>query len=133
MSSILYFVFKSVPCFIISFAGGFLIDLDHVLDYYLHTGVNLKVANFFKYYSSLRFEYLTVIFHSFELLFLLWLAIYAFGLGSFWVALAVGFSQHMILDLVGNSKFLKTHSLYFLTIRALKGFRFREFFRSASK
>lgn len=130
MSGILYFLFKSVPCFIISFLSGFLIDLDHILDYYLHTGINLKVSRFFDYCGSRKFEYLTVIFHSFELLFLLWLVIRLFNLGNFWIALAVGFSQHMILDLFGNSKFLKTHSLYFITIRALKGFRFKEFFRS---
>ncbi|TAN59715.1 hypothetical protein EPN16_06685 [bacterium] len=97
------------------------------MDYYLHTGINLRVVNFFHWCNNRKFEYLTLIFHSFELLFILWIVIYMFGLGSFWVALAIGFSQHMILDLFGNGKFLKTHSIYFLTLRAAKGFRIKDF------
>jgi hypothetical protein len=43
--------------------------------------------------------------------------------------LAIGLSQHMALDIIFNMDKVKTHLFYFLTLRALKGFRFREFRR----
>ena len=33
----------------------------------------------------------------------------------------------MFFDLIFNRKFLKTHRLYFLTARVMKGFRLRDF------
>ena len=127
MSGIIYLASDSLSCFAISFFSGFLIDLDHLVDYYSHTGFNFRVKHFFVWCRSREFEYLTVFFHSLECLFLLWLAILFFGLGKFWVSLAIGFSQHMFFDLVFNRSFLKTHKFYFLTLRLLKGFRIGDF------
>ena len=118
-----------MACFVISFIGGFLIDIDHFIDYYIQEGPSLNFSRFYHYCVERRFIYLSLIFHSLEFLFLLWFLIYAFKLGIFWISLSIGISQHMLFDIIGNSAHLKTHSFYFITLRALKGFRFNEFKR----
>lgn len=127
VSGILYFVFHSLSCVLISFASGFLIDVDHLIDYYRITGFNCKVKQFFYYCNTHKLEYLSIYFHSIEFLIMLWIAIYVMKSGQFWISLAIGFSQHMIFDLIFNRTDLKTHYFYFLTIRALNGFNVDKF------
>ena len=127
VSGTIYLASKSESCLIISFVGGFLIDLDHVIDYYLHQGFNLKVRHFLEFCFKRKFTHLTLIFHSLELLILFWLAIYFFKLGNFWLALGLGVTQHMLFDLVVNRDIFKTPYFYFLTLRILNGFRVKEF------
>lgn len=85
--------------------------------------------HFYDYCTQRKFKYLSIIFHSIELAILLWLIIYIFKLGNFWIALAIGFSQHMLFDIIFNRNNIKTHYLYFITLRILKGFRVQEFKR----
>ena len=127
MSGIIYLASDSLSCFWISFVSGFLIDLDHVLDYYLQEGVNFDVKRFFKICLECRLKHLSVILHSWELLALLWFWIIWFKPGIFWVSFAIGASQHMFFDLVFNRGRVKTHYFYFLSMRLVKGFRFSEF------
>jgi len=61
-------------------------------------------------------------FHSFELLFLLWIIISFFKLGLLWVAIAVGLTQHMVLDIFTNKNLIYTYG-YFFTFRIIKKFR----------
>ena len=56
-----------------------------------------------------------------ELVFLLWIIISVFKLGIFWIAFAVGLTQHMILDLLFNRQ-LNIYT-YFLIFRIMKGFK----------
>ena len=126
-SSVIYFVFRSLPCLIISFISGFLIDLDHLLDYYSQEGLGLNFRRFYQWCNEHKLKFTILIFHSLELLFLLWWAIYFFKLGQFWISLAIGFSQHMLFDVVFNRNDIKTPYFYFITARALKGFRLRDF------
>lgn len=131
VSGIIYSYYRSLSCGAISFISGFLIDSDHVIDYYLHTGINVNLKRFLRFCYEHQFEYLSLIFHSFELLIFLWGTIAAFGLGPFWISFAIGMSQHMLFDLVFNAGELKTHYFYFFSLRALKGFRVKEFLRKA--
>ena len=131
ISGILYGYYRCLSCGVISFIAGFLIDIDHVIDYYLHQGINLNLRRFLRFCYEHQFEYLSVIFHSFELLIILWGAIAVLKLGPFWISIAIGMSQHMLFDLVLNAKELKTHYFYFFSIRALKGFRVKEFLARA--
>lgn len=129
-SSAIYLVFKSIPCFVISFISGFLIDLDHLFDYYAQEGVTLDFGKFYSYCVNHRFKYIILIFHSLELLFLLWLLIYIFKLGQFWLSLTIGFSQHMIFDLIFNQDIVKTHKFYFLTVRIFEKFHLKKFLQN---
>lgn len=129
-SSVIYAVSKSIPCFLVSFISGFLIDLDHLLDYYIQEGISLDFGKFYNHCIEHRFKYLTIIFHSLELLFLLWGIIYIFKLGPFWLALTIGFSQHMLFDLIFNQDIIKTDKFYFLTLRIYRKFRLEKFFKN---
>ncbi len=65
-------------------------------------------------------ERIYILFHSYELIALLWIAIYAFSLSDIWKAVAIGFTQHLIFDQLTNP--FNTFG-YFLTYRAIKGFK----------
>lgn len=122
VSSIIYFVFNSFSAFISSLIGGILIDIDHLLDYYLHRGFDLRVKNFFNWCYRNQWETLIIFFHSIELIFIIWLVISVFNLGIFWIGLAIGLSQHIVLDILGNSDMLNLFS-YFFIYRFINGFR----------
>ena len=92
ISSFVYYVFNSLPAFISSLVGGLLIDIDHLIDYYLDQGINFKVRNFFIWCHSDHWTRLTLFLHSFELVFILWGSIIVFNLGVVWVGFAIGFT-----------------------------------------
>ncbi len=128
-SAIIYYFTRSLAASLISFAGGFLIDLDHLIDYYLHEGISLRFGHFVNWCYERKFIRASLILHSLELILLLWAFIYFLELGIFWVSLAIGLTQHMLFDFIFNSDVIKTHNFYFFTARAMKGFRFKEFIR----
>lgn len=99
-----------------------LIDVDHIFDYYMAQGKKLKIKEFYRWCTENRFKFIFLPFHSFELLFLLWVAVVFWDLGIFWIAFAVGLTQHMILDAYFNRKVLGIYG-YLLLFRAIKGFR----------
>lgn len=58
--------------------------------------------------------------HSLELLAALWAVIILFKPDIFWVALAIGMTQHMILDIFSNPIYVYG---YLLSYRIMRGFR----------
>ena len=122
ISSFVYYVFNSLPAFISSLVGGLLIDIDHLIDYYLDQGINFKVRNFFIWCHSDHWTRLTLFLHSFELVFILWGSIIVFNLGVVWVGFAIGFSQHLVFDMIFNGKKIKVYSYFFL-YRFANGFK----------
>ena len=112
--------FKSLPCAIASFAAGILVDLDHFFDYYLNYRFTLKIRDIYYACLEVNLKRLYVIFHSYELVIALWLLIYYMSLGNIWKALAIGATQHMIIDQITN-----TFNMfgYFLIYRILHGFK----------
>jgi len=99
-----------------------LIDVDHILDYYIEHGITLRIKHIYFWHKQRRFRFLLIFFHSFELLFLLWIIISVFKLGIFWIAIAIGLTQHMILDIFGNKDIIYSYG-YFLSFRIFKRFR----------
>lgn len=118
---------------IICFCAGILPDLDHFIEYILHfgiKGITLKKV----YATSVKsrdyegpdtFSKLYLLFHSHELLILLW-AGYFFGGSSNLLALATGYSSHLIMDLVGNPVHFMGYSII---CRAIKNFDLNKFHR----
>lgn len=121
ISSIIYFIYNSFSVFIACLVGGILIDIDHLLDYYLHRGADLRLKNFFNWCYKNEWQTLILFFHSVELIFIFWLIISIYDLGLFWIGLAVGISQHIVLDIVFNSEMINVFSYFFL-YRLVKGF-----------
>jgi len=115
--------------FFISLAAGVLIDVDHILDYYLQQGITLKIKNIYFWCLETRCKFLFIFFHSLELVFLLWIIISLFKLNLFWVAFAIGITQHMVLDVLFNREV--NIFGYFLSFRIIKKFRKENIFRES--
>ncbi len=104
-----------------SIAGVF-VDLDHFLDYWRETGLNLDLRRFFSYFSSGHPSKLYLILHAWE-----WcgLAFAAWALlqGPAWVCWGLlGWFQHLLLD----QRFNRLHAMsYFFFFRARHRFHSR--------
>jgi hypothetical protein len=112
--------FKSIPAAIVSFLAGTLIDFDHFFDYYVNHHFTLSIRKVYAASSETDFPRLYLLFHSYELVLILWASIGIFSLGIFWKALAIGLTQHIILDQMTNPVTLPA---YFIIYRIVKGFK----------
>jgi len=85
-------------------AGGFLIDVDHVVDYLLvERRRELTPAAFLRYYTEGHARRMVLALHSYEVF--LALAALAWWLGSVWVAgYLVGGAMHLALDIGFNGR-----------------------------
>jgi len=120
ISGLIYFVFKSPGAFFVSLAGGILIDLDHVYDYYLQEGMTLNIKKIYSWCAEKKHKTIHLFLHSIEFIFMLWACVSLFKLGIFWIAFAVGLTQHIILDILANQIYPYA---YFFSYRFIKGFR----------
>jgi hypothetical protein len=106
-------------------AGGFLIDVDHVVDYVLFERQrDLRPASFLRYYVNGRAERVVLVLHSYELLVLL--AAIAWGTGIAWLwGWVFGMMLHLPLDVIFNGKFASSGLIHFYSfiVRARAGFR----------
>lgn len=81
--------------------SGVLIDVDHLIEYWLDTGLNVSVKKFFEYSQRGQFTRYVFIFHSFEFVLLLWvIGLSQGGVVSVWTGLALGVLCHIMLDFV---------------------------------
>jgi len=69
---------------------------------------------------DIHFNKLHIFLHSYELLAIFWAVIYLFSLSNVWKSIAIGVTQHIIIDQFTNPIYKRG---YFLTYRAFKGFR----------
>jgi hypothetical protein len=110
-------------------AGGFLIDVDHLVDYVLFERQrDLRPASFLKYYVGGKAQRVVLLLHSYELLVLLagiaWVTQGAWLWG--WV---FGMLLHLPLDIIFNGKFASRGFVpfYSFIVRARAGFRAARF------
>jgi hypothetical protein len=105
-------------------AGGFLIDIDHVIDYVLFERQrNLSPAAFLRYYLDGKTRRVVLMLHSYELFALL--AMLAWTTNSEWLwGWVLGMALHLPLDVVFNGKFATGGLVHFysFTVRARAGF-----------
>ena len=86
-------------------AGGFLIDLDHVLDYVaFERQRDLRPAAFLRYYVTGRTRTVVLLLHSYEVLAALGLAAWASNLEWLWGYVLGAAALHLPLDIVFNGK-----------------------------
>jgi dolichol kinase len=112
--------FRSFSCAITSFLVGVLIDFDHVFDYYKNHHFTLKIKDIYCACVEVNMKKLYLVLHSYELVIIFWIVIYAFSLGNIWKAAAIGLTQHMLFDQFTNPMVLPG---YFMTYRIMKGFK----------
>lgn len=119
-----YLYFKSLACGIASFLTGVFLDVDHFIDCYINYGLMFDLRNFYSYCMQTKFDRLTLLFHSYELVIILWVAIFVFTLDDIWKAVAIGVTQHIIIDHFVNTRkrgFRKRG--YFLIFRLINRFK----------
>jgi len=120
--------FKSKAAFFVSLVTGILIDIDHILDYYIQQQITLRIKTIYLWCIEKRFKLVFLYCHSLELVFILWIAIRLFKLGIFWVALTIGLTQHLVLDIIFNRSIIYPYS-YFLSFRIVKRFKKEDLLR----
>ena len=118
-------IHPSLPLAIGIVAGGFLIDVDHAVDYVLvNRQTDLRPSTFLRYYLEGRPRYLVLALHSYELFALLialaW-SLHSSLLGGY----VVGGLMHLVLDIIFNGEFLPDRILAFYSFgyRAARRFR----------
>jgi len=110
----------SWPATLGCFFSGFLIDLDHHLDYCIvHKQFPFKYQDLVDFCWDTKVTKLYLFLHSYELLCIFWFLIYYLSLGKVWMGVALGLTTHMILDQFFNP----IKPLFYLIIyRAMNGF-----------
>jgi len=105
--------------------GGFLIDVDHAIDYVvLESRRDLRPGAFLRHFTEQRHTRVLLALHSYELLALL--ALLAWLSNSVWVlGYVLGMSLHLPLDVLFNSQRvgLNLAPFYSFGYRARRGFR----------
>ena len=105
--------------------GGVLIDLDHHLDYFFaKKKIPWTLGQIRDYYDGEKAGKLFLLFHSYELLLILWLLYYFCG-GDIFLGVLFGATGHLICDQFYNP--LKPLS-YFLFYRIQNGFEKKNLF-----
>jgi hypothetical protein len=119
VSASLFAVTKSPTIAGVSFLCGFLIDIDHFIDYFREYGFRINRKDFFRVFNETRFEKLWLVFHAWEWVFALFLLAIMSGWNEVVLGLLIGVVHHMVLDQIGNGV---TAGGYFIVYRAINRF-----------
>lgn len=97
--------------------GGFLIDLDHVLEYFMVYGLTFNLQYFFESRQFLVSEKIRLYFHAWEYLPILLILAYIFKkketIKIALITLAFAGILHLISDVIINNYYFKYYSLYY--------------------
>ena len=123
MGIIISFFTKSLFAGLICFFSGVLLDIDHIIEYIVHFGwrnFTLKgcyeeCERIAKGQGELRFKKMYLIFHSAELIFILWLASF-YTKNIYLFSAALGYSLHLVLDCIGNQLYPQAYFILWRTI-----------------
>jgi hypothetical protein len=105
-------------------AGGFLIDVDHVIDYVVFERQrDLRPGSFLRYYVNGRARRVVLVLHSYELLAVLAAIAWPTGIEWLW-GWVLGMLLHLPLDVIWNGKFASGGLVHFYSfiVRARAGF-----------
>ncbi|HEY7204451.1 MAG TPA: hypothetical protein VIA61_09155 [Methylomirabilota bacterium] len=105
-------------------AGGFLIDVDHVIDYVVFERQrDLRPGSFLRYYVNGQARRVVLVLHSYELLALLTAIAWLTGTEWLW-GWVFGMLLHLPLDVIFNGKFASGGLVHFYSfiVRARAGF-----------
>lgn len=105
--------------------GGFLIDVDHVVDYVLFDGQrDLRPSAFLRYFLQGRVQRVVLVLHSYELFLLLGLVAWRVDSLALWGYL-MGALMHLALDIIFNDELAprSISAFYSFTYRMAHRFR----------
>ncbi|MBF0487162.1 MAG: hypothetical protein HQK98_03290 [Nitrospirae bacterium] len=102
---------------------GVFIDIDHIFDFLIFSGERLTIRNFTSWCDEMKWNRITLIFHSYELLIVLGFIAYYSGSETV-TGILYGAVFHVLLDQTGNlRKYQFSQWFYFLAYRIIKGFK----------
>ncbi|WP_420264142.1 hypothetical protein [Candidatus Magnetominusculus dajiuhuensis] len=102
---------------------GVFIDIDHIFDFLIFSGERLTMRNFTSWCGEMKWNRITLIFHSYELFIVLGFIAYYSGSETV-TGILYGAVLHVLLDQTGNlRKYQFSQWFYFLAYRIIKGFK----------
>ena len=118
LSGAVYFLTKSVYSAFSCFLAGIFVDLDHIVDYLIHSNFKFSIKEFFDTCYNYRLKKFYLIMHSYEILILSWV-MYFILKNEVLLGINIGYTVHLLSDQFGNFTKLFT---YFFTFRLIKKF-----------
>ena len=124
LSAATFLITSSTTMAMSALVSGVLIDLDHLIDFFIFSGERFSVQNLFEWCKT-SWERSLFPFHSWEMYILFTLFTYH-SPHPVQIGILLGVGVHLTLDQIGNRYFLKHDSIrpffYFFIYRASKGF-----------
>lgn len=100
VSGALYFIYRSWQLSLSCFLSGVLIDVDHIFDYVRAAGLRFRFKDFVNaVYTNTKIRWM-VVFHSWELIFLLLVAAWLTQWNPWFTGILIGFGHHIVLDTI---------------------------------
>jgi len=121
MALTIFYFTKSLPLTIFSFLVNFLLDVDHLFDYFFCFGLNFNLNNFLKGDAFTESGKVYTLFHAWEWSAVLGLLGLKFQRKIFWT-LALTIFVHLLTDVWTNRMFFSDYSFIF---RFIHDFRIR--------
>jgi len=130
-----FFVYRLLKCksyisIVASIVGGFLIDIDHLVDYFFAFGIHFSLNYFLKGYQFLKSDRMYVPFHSWELVILLLIIFLIFSyfknrivLKTILLSFCIALFFHLATDVILNRISIKSYSFIY---RLQKNFSLKE-------
>lgn len=112
----------SIACFLV----GWLVDVDHIWDYYKNAGRDFSIKRFMNTFENNEIKKVYLYFHSYELLFVLTVSCFISHFNYLLSFTTMGFAIHLFFDQIFNSA---KPCAYFITFRILQGYRTENIFK----
>lgn len=113
MSIMIFFLFKDLTISIFFFLSSFFIDVDHILDYWIHRKMfKLSFKDFMKMCKEYKVIKVVILFHSYELI-VIFLLILLFWYNKLFVGIIIGMTTHILIDVLSNPILLRSYSFIF--------------------
>lgn len=121
---LIYIFFGSWKLAILAFLSGLLIDLDHLVDYFLVYRTNFDPEKFFNGYQFIESKKVYVFLHGWEWIVVILLVGFLAGITRPAIAMALGIFGHLAVDQILS--FRHEPFFYFLTYRFIKKFNLED-------
>lgn len=124
IGAVLSFLFKNLYTGLVCLLAGVIIDIDHILEYMIQYG--WKDFTFKKCYlicNNRQFKRIHLFLHSVEIFLLLWFFV-VYTRNIYLLAGTLGYSFHMLLDVIGNKIYVRSYCLIWRTVNKFSSSRF---------
>lgn len=110
IAGILYLFFKSWSMALSCFISGILIDIDHVYDFVKETGFPFEWKKMYGIICNNDITHWTIVFHSWELVFLLAISAWFTDWNPWITGVSAGFGHHVMMDVFHNEVTIPQYS-----------------------